>query len=115
MSRKRVKFTQYSLDRFLNIAEYNDSLFDSDIKNLEVRKRKTPTPHLSFITQMKVKGESTPKSFKLGSYPEHDINEIRFRFNEYKKLCLDGIILVMSSNGKSKKNKGLKALLNKEI
>ena len=40
---------------------------------------------------MKVKGESTPKSFKLGSYPEHDINEIRFRFNEYKKLCLDGI------------------------
>ena len=91
MSRKRVKFTQYSLDRFLNIAEYNDSLFDSDIKNLEVRKRKTPTPHLSFITQMKVKGESTPKSFKLGSYPEHDINEIRFRFNEYKKLCLDGI------------------------
>jgi len=32
MSRKRVKFTQYSLDRFLNIAEYNDSLFDSDKK-----------------------------------------------------------------------------------
>ena len=91
MSRKRVKFTQYSLDRFLNIAEYNDSLFDSEIKNLEVRKRKTPSSHLSFITQMKIKGETKPTSFKLGSYPEHDINEIRFRYNEYRKLCLDGI------------------------
>ena len=56
MSRKRVKFTQYSLDRFLSYGQYNESLFDTDIKNLEVRKRKTPTPYLSFITQMKVKG-----------------------------------------------------------
>jgi len=26
MSRKRVKFTQYSLDRFLNYGQYNESL-----------------------------------------------------------------------------------------
>ena len=61
MSRKRVKFTQYSLDRFLNYGQYNESLFDTDIKNLEVRKRKTPSPHLSFITQIKIKGETKPK------------------------------------------------------
>ncbi len=61
MSRKRVEFTQYSLDKFLNYGQYNESLFDTDIKNLEVRKRKTPTPHLSFITQIKVKGEPNPK------------------------------------------------------
>ena len=91
MGRRRAKFSKESLKRFLNIAEYNDSLFDSEIKNLEVRKRKTPSPHLSFITQMKIKGETKPTSFKLGSYPEHDINEIRFKYQEYRKLCLDGI------------------------
>ncbi len=37
MSRKRVKFSKDSLTRFLNFAEYNESLFDSEIKNLEVR------------------------------------------------------------------------------
>ena len=58
MSRKRVKFSKDSLTRFLNFAEYNESLFDSEIKNLEVRKRKTPSSHLSFITQMKIKGET---------------------------------------------------------
>ena len=58
MGRRRAKFSKESLKRFLNIAEYNDSLFDSEIKNLEVRKRKTPSPHLSFITQMKIKGET---------------------------------------------------------
>ena len=82
MGRRRAKFSKESLTRFLNIAEYNDSLFDSEIKNLEVRKRKTPSPHLSFITQMKIKGETKPTSFKLGSYPEHDINEIRFKYQE---------------------------------
>ena len=34
MSRKRVKFTQYSLDRFLNYGQYNESLFDTDIKKI---------------------------------------------------------------------------------
>ena len=91
MGRRRAKFSKESLTRFLNIAEYNDSLFDSEIKNLEVRKRKTPSPHLSFITQMKIKGETKPTSFKLGSYPENDINQIRFKYQEYRKLCLDGI------------------------
>ena len=91
MGRKRVRFSKDSLTRFLNIAEYNESLFDSEIKNLEVRKRKTPSPHLSFITQIKIKGETKPTSFKLGSYPEHDINEIRFKYQEYRKQCLDGV------------------------
>ena len=104
MSRKRVKFTQYSLDRFLNYGQYNESLFDTDIKNHEVRKRKTPSPHLSFITQIKIKGEAKPTSFKLGSYPEHDINEIRFKYQEYRKLCLDGINPKTVFERKSKKN-----------
>ena len=45
MGRKRVKFSKDSLTRFLDFAEYNESLFDSEIKNLEVRKRKTPSSH----------------------------------------------------------------------
>ena len=32
MGRRRAKFSKESLTRFLNITEYNDSLFDSEIK-----------------------------------------------------------------------------------
>ena len=37
MSRKRVIFSKDSLKRLLDFAEYNKYLFDSEIKNLEVR------------------------------------------------------------------------------
>ena len=55
MGRRRAKFSKESLTRFLNIAEYNDSLFDSEIKNLEVRKRKTPL--LTCLLSLKLKSK----------------------------------------------------------
>lgn len=91
MARRRARFSKETLNQFLKYSNIGDCLFDSEIKNLEVRKRKSPSPHLSFITQIKIKGELKPTSFKLGSFPEHDIPEIRFKHSEYKKLCLDGI------------------------
>ena len=90
MARTRAKFTHANLTTFLKNRTSGQSLFDSEHKNLEARYRTSPHPHLSILTQMRIKGEKNPVSFKLGSFPEHEIAEIKEKYNHYRKLCLEG-------------------------
>ena len=64
---------------------------------------------------MKVKGESKIKVLSWEAIQNTTSMKYDFGSMSIKNYALMELILVMSSNGKSKKNKGLKALLNKEI